>query len=192
MTTDTQLLERRYRLLGAGAPLFYNEPVHIVRGEGVWLYDADGKKYLDVYNNVPNVGHCHPRVVEALYKQSQTLNVHNRYLHELVVEYAERLTALHDDPLSMAFIVCTGSEANEIALRMARQATGNQGIICTNCAYHGNTTAVDELATYFHGGTSPSPNVKAVPFPESYRPIEGLAGEALAARLRRQGETGHR
>ena len=181
MTTDTQLLERRYRLLGAGAPLFYNEPVHIVRGEGVWLYDADGKKYLDVYNNVPNVGHCHPRVVEALYKQSQTLNVHNRYLHELVVEYAERLTALHDDPLSMAFIVCTGSEANEIALRMARQATGKQGIICTNCAYHGNTTAVDELATYFHGGTSPSPNVKAVPFPESYRPIEGLAGEALAA-----------
>ena len=180
MTTDTQLLERRYRLLGAGAPLFYNEPVHIVRGEGVWLYGADGKKYLDVYNNVPNVGHCHPRVVEALYKQSQTLNVHNRYLHELVVEYAERLTALHNDPLSMAFIVCTGSEANEIALRMARQATGNQGIICTNCAYHGNTTAVDELATSFHGGTSPSPNVKAVPFPESYRPIDGLPDEALA------------
>ena len=181
MTMNTQLLERRYRLLGAGAPLFYNEPVHIVRGEGVWLYDADGKKYLDVYNNVPNVGHCHPHVVEALYKQSQTLNVHNRYLHELVLEYAERLTALHDDSLSMAFIVCTGSEANEIALRMARQATGNQGIICTNCAYHGNTTAVDELATYFHGGTSPSTNVKAVPFPESYRPLDGLPGEALAA-----------
>ena len=181
MTTDTQLLERRYRLLGPGAPLFYNEPVHIVRGEGVWLYDSGGKKYLDVYNNVPNVGHCHPHVVEALHKQSQTLNVHNRYLHELVLEYAERLTALHDDPLSMAFIVCTGSEANEIALRMARQASGHQGIICTNCAYHGNTTAVDELGTCFHGGTSPSPNVKAVPFPESYRPVDGLSGEALAA-----------
>ena len=181
MTADTQLLERRYRLLGAGAPLFYNEPVHIVRGEGVWLYGADGKKYLDVYNNVPNVGHCHPHVVEALYKQSQTLNVHNRYLHELVVDYAERLTALHDDPLSMAFIVCTGSEANEIALRMARQATGKLGIICTNSAYHGNTTAVDELATGLYGGAAPSPNVKAVPFPESYRPLDGLAGEALAA-----------
>ena len=180
MTVDTQLLERRYRLLGAGAPLFYNEPVHIVRGEGVWLYDSDGKKYLDVYNNVPNVGHCHPHVVEALYRQSQTLNVHNRYLHELVLEYAERLTGLHDDPLSMAFIVCTGSEANEIALRMARQATGKQGIICTNCAYHGNTTAVDELATYFHGGISPSPNVKSVPFPESYRPLDGLSADALA------------
>ena len=180
MTVDTQLLERRYRLLGARAPLFYNEPLHIVRGEGVWLYDADGKKYLDVYNNVPNVGHCHPHVVEALYKQSQTLNVHNRYLHELIVEYAERLTALHDDPLSMAFIVCTGSEANEIALRMARQATGKLGIICTNCAYHGNTTAVDELATGLYGGATPSPNVKAVPFPESYRPLDGLTGEALA------------
>ena len=180
MTVDTQLLERRYRLLGARAPLFYNEPLHIVRGEGVWLYDADGKKYLDVYNNVPNVGHCHPHVVEALYKQSQTLNVHNRYLHELVVDYAERLTALHDDPLSMAFIVCTGSEANEIALRMARQATGKLGIICTNCAYHGNTTAVDELATGLYGGATPSPNVKAVPFPESYRPLDGLTGEALA------------
>lgn len=186
MTVDAQLLERRYRLLGAGSPLFYNEPVHIVRGEGVWLYDAAGKKYLDVYNNVPNVGHCHPHVVEALHKQSQTLNVHNRYLHELVLEYAERLTALHDDPLSMAFIVCTGSEANEIALRMARQETGKQGIICSNCAYHGNTTAVDELATYFHGGTSPGPNVKAVPFPDSYRPLDGLSGEALATAYARK------
>ena len=180
MTVDTELLERRYRLLGEGAPLFYEEPVHIVRGEGVWLYDAAGRKYLDVYNNVPVVGHCHPHVVEALHRQSQTLNVHNRYLHELILEYAERLTVLHDDPLSMAFIACTGSEANEIALRMARQATGKMGIICTNCAYHGNTTAVDELATYFHGGTAPGPNVKAVPFPESYRPIDGLSGEALA------------
>ena len=180
MTVNTKLLERRYRLLGAGAPLFYNEPVHIVKGEGVWLYDSDGKKYLDVYNNVPNVGHCHPHVVAALYRQSQTLNVHNRYLHELVLEYAERLTGLHNDPLSMAFIVCTGSEANEVALRMARLATGKQGIICTNFTYHGNTTAVDELSTIFHAGMSPSPNVKTVPFPETYRPLNDLSGAALA------------
>ena len=179
MTVDTKLLERRYRLLGAGAPLFYNEPVHIVKGEGVWLYDAAGNKYLDVYNNVPNVGHCHPHVVEALYKQSKTLNVHNRYLHELVLEYAERLTGLHNEPLSMAFIVCTGSEANEIALRMARQATGKQGIVCTNFTYHGNTTAVDELSSIFHGGKSTSPSVKTVPFPETYRPLNGLEGDAL-------------
>ena len=177
---NARLLARRHRLLGAGAPLFYDEPVHIVRGEGVWLYSAEGGKYLDVYNNVPNVGHCHPRVVEALHKQSQTLNVHNRYLHELVLEYAERLTGLHDDPLSMAFIVCTGSEANEIALRMARLCTGKQGIICTNHTYHGNTTAVDELSSIFHGGETPSPQVKAVPFPETYRPLDGRSGEALA------------
>ncbi len=177
---SAQLLERRYRLLGAGAPLFYEEPVHIVKGEGVWLYDAEGRKYLDAYNNVPNVGHCHPHVVEALYKQSQLLNVHTRYLHELILEYAERLTRLHDESLSMAVIVCTGSEANEIALRMARQATGKQGIICTNYTYHGNTTAVDELSSIFHGGKAPSPNVKTVPFPETYRPLNGLSGEALA------------
>ena len=178
--TSAQLLERRYRLLGAGAPLFYEEPVHIVKGEGVWLYDAEGRKYLDSYNNVPNVGHCHPHVVEALHKQSQLLNVHTRYLHELILEYAERLTRLHDESLSMAVIVCTGSEANEIALRMARQATGKQGIICTNFTYHGNTTAVDELSSIFHGGKAPSPNVKTVPFPETYRPLNDLSGEALA------------
>ena len=83
---NKELLERRDRLLGVGAPVFYDEPVHIVRGENVWLYDVDGKQYLDVYNNVPNVGHCHPHVVEALQKQSATVNVHTRYLHELILE----------------------------------------------------------------------------------------------------------
>lgn len=179
MNQATTLLERRYRLLGAGAPLFYDEPVHLVRGEGVWLYDAQGRKYLDVYNNVPNLGHCHPRVVEALHRQAQTLNIHSRYLHELLLEYAERLTATHDESLSMAVIVCTGSEANDLALRMARQLTGKQGIICTNHTYHGNTTAVDELSTIFHGGAPVGPNVKAVPFPETYRPLRGRSGAAL-------------
>jgi 4-aminobutyrate aminotransferase-like enzyme len=174
------LLERRARLLGAGAPLFYNEPVHIVRGEGVWLYDAEGKKYLDVYNNVPNVGHCHPHVVEALQKQSATLNVHTRYLHELILEYVERLTNSHDESLSMAFLTCSGTEANELALRMARFITGGEGIICSNATYHGNSEAVDELATIFHNFEAKSKRVKAVPYPETYRPISDAEGEALA------------
>ena len=174
------IIQRRNRLLGAGAPLFYEEPVHIVRGEGVWLFDSDGKKYLDVYNNVPNVGHCHPHVVEALSKQSSILNVHTRYLHELVLEYVERLTATFDDSLSMAFITCSGTEANELALRMARFITGKQGIICTNATYHGNSEAVDELATLFYDGKSRTKRVKAVPFPETYRPINDTEGEALA------------
>src|SRR5208283_3671549 len=87
------LLERRYRVLGRHSPLFYDKPLHLVRGEGVWLYDADGKRYLDAYNNVPHVGHCHPRVVAALSRQAATLNTHTRYLDETVVAYAERLTA---------------------------------------------------------------------------------------------------
>ena len=158
----SELIERRNRLLGVNAPLFYDRPVHIVRGEGVWLYDADDKPYLDVYNNVPHVGHCHPHVVEALCRQAGTLNVHNRYLHETILDYAERLTATFDDSLSMAVFTCTGSESNEVALQMARSWTGGEGIICTNFAYHGNTEAVWELGTVFSGGVSSSPRVRAV------------------------------
>ena len=177
---NQSLLQRRHRLLGEKAPLFYDEPIHIVRGQGVWLEDADGKRYLDVYNNVPNVGHCHPHVVEALAKQAGTLNVHTRYLHETVLEYGEKLTSTLDDSLSMLFLTCTGSEANEVALRMARSHTGKMGIIVTNATYHGNTTAVYELTTLFHGGKTGSPNVKAVDFPCAYRPLNGLSGVALA------------
>ena len=178
--SNKNLIERRNRLLGAGAPLFYDEPVHIVRGEGVWLYDADGKKYLDVYNNVPNVGHCHPHIVEALQKQSSTLNVHTRYLHELVLDYGERLTGLYDDSLSMAFFTCSGTEANELALHIARFITGKQGIICSDATYHGNSEAVDELATLFRDGKTSSSRVKAVPYAQSYRPVSDLEGEELA------------
>ena len=178
MSTE-QLLQRRNKLLGEKAPLFYDQPLHIVKGEGVWLHDADGKRYLDVYNNVPNVGHCHPHVVEAIAKQAATLNIHTRYLHETIVNYGEKLTSLFDESLSMLFLACTGSEANELALRMARQHTGGQGIICSNATYHGNTTAVDALATLFNDGKPNGPNVGAVDFPCTYRPLNELSGEAL-------------
>jgi 4-aminobutyrate aminotransferase-like enzyme len=179
----TDLLARRAKLLGARAPLFYKDPVHIIRGEGVWLFSDDGTRYLDVYNNVPCVGHCHPYVLEALNRQASTLNVHTRYLHELILDYTERLTGLHEDPLAMATITCTGSEANEIALRIARQCTGGMGVICTNAGYHGNSAATDEISTLIYGGTSPSLNVRSVPFPETYRPFNGLSGEALSDAL---------
>ncbi|MCB1663808.1 MAG: aminotransferase class III-fold pyridoxal phosphate-dependent enzyme, partial [Pseudomonadales bacterium] len=128
------LLARRYRLLGKHSPLFYDKPLHLVRGKGVWLFDANGKRYLDAYNNVPVVGHCNPQVLEALTRQASTLNIHTRYLHDNIVNYAERLTATFDDTLSMAMFACTGSEANEIALRMARHCTGGMGIIVTDFA----------------------------------------------------------
>lgn len=182
MSNAETLLERRYRLLGAGAPLFYDEPVHIVRGEGVWLYDAQGKPYLDAYNNVPHVGHCHPHVVEALCRQAGQLNVHNRYLHTTILDYTERLSATLDDSLAMAIFTCTGSESNEVALRMARGHTGGQGIICSNFSYHGNTTAVWELATaFFEDGASPGDYVLSVPFPDPYRAGPGSADETVAA-----------
>ena len=177
---NQSILQRRYRLLGEKAPLFYDEPIHIVKGQGVWLEDADGKRYLDVYNNVPNVGHCHPHVVDTLAKQASTLNIHTRYLHETILEYGEKLTSTLDESLSMLFLTCTGSEANEVALRMARGHTGKMGIIVTNATYHGNTTATYELTTLFHGGNTGSPNVKAVDFPCAYRPFNGLSGLALA------------
>jgi len=154
--------------------------LNIVRGENVWLFDVDGKRYLDVYNNVPHVGHGHPHVVEALSQQASTLCTHTRYLHDNVVRYAERLTATFDDPLSMAMFTCTGSEANELALRMARHFTGGSGIIVTDFAYHGNTEAVAELGTAFMAEAKASRRVRSIPIPDSYRPLDGLSGEALA------------
>ena len=175
---NDSLLERRYRVLGKGAPLFYEEPLHLVRGEGVWLYDAQGRRYLDAYNNVPVVGHCNPRVAEAIARQSRLLNVHSRYLHENIVQYAERLTATFVAQ-DMAVFTCTGSEANDLALRMARKFTGREGIICSNNTYHGNTAAVDELSTTFTAGRPGSARVLSVPYPDTYRPLRGLQGTAL-------------
>ncbi|RCW22629.1 4-aminobutyrate aminotransferase-like enzyme [Ciceribacter lividus] len=140
------LVARRRALLGPNVSTFYDEPVHVVRGEGVWLWDNDGRKYLDCYNNVPHVGHCNPRVVEAICRQAATLNTHTRYLHEGILDYVERLTATYDDPLKTAILTCTGSEANDIALRMAEAMTGKRGIIATDATYHGNTTLVSHLS----------------------------------------------
>jgi|TARA_B100000315_G_scaffold259702_2_gene316776 4-aminobutyrate aminotransferase-like enzyme len=181
--TTTEILARRERLLGVGMPLFYDQPLHIVRGDGVWLFDADGKRYLDMYNNVPCVGHGHPHVVEAMQQQAATLNVHSRYLHEGILDYAERLTQLHTDSLSSAVFACSGTEANEVALAMARAATGGRGIICTDSAYHGNSAEVSKLnhVGYLEQlGRSADPEIRAIPFPQRFRPLqENLPDAAL-------------
>jgi 4-aminobutyrate aminotransferase-like enzyme len=177
-SSTEKLIARRERILGVGAPLFYDEPVHIVRGEGVWLIDADGKRYLDMYNNVPCVGHANPHVVEAMQRQASTLNVHSRYLHQGVLEYAERLVAKHDTSLERVVFTCTGTEANEVAIAMARAATGGRGIICTDRAYHGNTALVSKLT--WAGARSDS-EIRPVAFPQIYRPVqEGLSEAELA------------
>jgi len=181
VTNTSPLIEKRARLLGPNVSTFYDDPVHLVRGEGVWVWDAEGNKYLDCYNNVPHVGHCHPRVVEAICEQVSTLNTHTRYLHEGILDYVERLTKTFDDPLSTAIMTCTGSEANDIALRMAEAVTGKRGVIATDHTYHGNTTVVAQLSRTNIPATGDGSHVRHVPAPDSYRPLGGVAGQAHAS-----------
>ncbi|MCY4543006.1 MAG: aminotransferase class III-fold pyridoxal phosphate-dependent enzyme [Rhodobacteraceae bacterium] len=139
------LVARRRLLLGPNVPTFYQSPIHIVRGKGVWLWDNDGRRYLDCYNNVPHVGHCHPRVVEAISMQCATLNTHTRYLHSGILEYLESVLPTFDDQLGCGLLTCSGSEANDVALRMAQSFTGHSGFIATDSTYHGNTALVSQL-----------------------------------------------
>ena len=161
------LIERRIANLGPASVLFYDEPLHIVRGEGVGLVAADGRRYLDVYNNVPSVGHCHPRVVDAIARQAAVLNVHNRYLSEITERYVERLKALLPRSLANIALTCSGSEANDLALRLARHATGNTGVIVTSTAYHGNTAAVIEISPSAFKHAQLPAHIRAVPPPGS-------------------------
>jgi len=138
-------LARRHRLMGAGAELFYEKPLHLVRGAGVWLYDPRGQAYLDVYNNVPHVGHAHPAVVAAIQRQTAILATHTRYLHQGILDYAERLTARLPAHLDTCIFVNSGSEANDVAWRIAQLATGQRGGLVMEHAYHGITDAVAAL-----------------------------------------------
>jgi len=163
-----RLITQRRALLGPGYKLFYERPLEIVQGEGVHLFDRDGGVFLDAYNNVPCVGHCNPHVVEAITEQVRTLNTNTRYLAEPVLEYAERLLATHHDCLDNVMFACTGSEATDLALRIARYATGGSGVIVTSNAYHGVTAAAAEvspslgpkvpLGAYVRTVTLPTPN----------------------------------
>ena len=141
------LIERRKRALGPSYHLFYGNPAHLVRGEGVWLWDAEGRKYLDCYNNVASIGHCHPDVVAALASQAATLNTHTRYLHVNVIELSEKIASKMPGDLSVCIFVCTGTEANDLATRIARTITGHAGMIVSEYSYHGNSTLVHTLST---------------------------------------------
>ncbi len=193
-TTDATgaLLARRRRLLGPSLSVSYRIPLHIVRGEGAYLYDADGRGYLDCVNNVAHVGHAHPRVVEAGVAQMRVLNTNTRYLHETVLAYAERLTALLPDHLEVAFFTNSGSEANELALRLARAATGRPDVATVDVAYHGNTQRLVEISPYkFNGpgGAGQREDVQVVPLPDRYRGgHRGDGSEVGAAYLREAGE----
>ena len=172
---DEALALRRARALGPAYRLFYETPVHLVRGEGVHLYAPDGTAYLDCYNNVASVGHCHPRVVEALARQAATLATHTRYLHDGILDYAERLLALFPPELSHVMFTCTGSEANDLALRIARAATAGTGVIVTDNAYHGVTLATAEMSMSIGPAVAPGPAVFPIPAPSAQNYPDGVA-----------------
>jgi 4-aminobutyrate aminotransferase-like enzyme len=186
MTEATEtLLDARRRLLGPSLTLSYRMPLHIVRGQGAYLFDVDGRAYLDAVNNVAHVGHANPRVVEAGTAQMRLLNTNTRYLHENVLRYAERLTTLLPPHLEVCYFTNSGSEANELALRLARAATGRPDVATVDVAYHGNTQRLVEVSPYKFdgpGGAGKPADVHVVPLPDPYRGAHrGPTAETAAA-----------
>ncbi|MBF6635168.1 aminotransferase class III-fold pyridoxal phosphate-dependent enzyme [Rouxiella silvae] len=179
-----EMIERRRRLLGPAYQLFYKNPVHLVRGEGVWVFDAAGKKYLDVYNNVPSVGHCHPYVLEALIRQASTLNTHTRYLHDNVLNFAEKLVSTMPPELSQVMFTCTGSEANDLALRIAEDFTGGTGVIITEFSYHGMTKAIAGLSASMGPYVKVNGDARVIPAPVHNPANPAAVGKKFAADVR--------
>jgi 4-aminobutyrate aminotransferase-like enzyme/Ser/Thr protein kinase RdoA (MazF antagonist) len=185
-----ETLARRRELLGANLSVSYRQPLKIVRGWRQYLYDHNGRAYLDVYNNVPLVGHSHPRVVRAAREQLALLNTNTRYLHENVLRYAERLTRLLPDPLRVCYVVNSGSEANELALRLARAHTRSEEVIVLEHAYHGHTGTLIDISPYkFNGpgGAGPKGWVHVAPLADDFRGVyrrgEPDLGPRYAARV---------
>jgi 4-aminobutyrate aminotransferase-like enzyme/Ser/Thr protein kinase RdoA (MazF antagonist) len=169
---SAETLSTRRELLGKNLSISYQHPLKIVRGWMQYLYDDTGRAFLDVYNNVPLVGHSHPRVVRAVQEQIALLNTNTRYLHDNVNRYAERLTRLLPDPLRVCYFVNSGSEANELALRLARAHTGREDVIVLEHAYHGHTTTLIDISPYKFdgpGGRGRKPWVHVAPIPDDYR-----------------------
>ncbi|HTL05385.1 MAG TPA: aminotransferase class III-fold pyridoxal phosphate-dependent enzyme [Gemmatimonadales bacterium] len=168
----TDILAARRHHIGPSLSVAYRRPLTIVRGWKQYLYDEEGLRYLDGVNNVAHVGHCHPRVVRAIREQAAVLNTNTRYLHEHLVGFAERLTATLPAPLEVCYFVNSGSEANELAIRLARAATGRRGMVVVDVGYHGNTTTLIDVSPYKHdgpGGAGAPPWVCKIPLPDDYR-----------------------
>ncbi|HEY2740097.1 MAG TPA: aminotransferase class III-fold pyridoxal phosphate-dependent enzyme, partial [Thermoanaerobaculia bacterium] len=190
------LLARRAKVLGPSLSISYRKKLKIVRGRGAYLYDHTGRAFLDCVNNICHVGHAHPRVVDALARQAAVLNTNTRYLHDTILDYAERLGARFPQPLSVIYMVCSGSEANELALRIARTVTGRRNTITLDWGYHGNTNGLIEVSPYkFNrkGGTGKPDHVEIATLPDPYRgPFKGYGEEtahAYAASVAEQIET---
>ena len=174
MSNHKKILELRKQYLSPSLSLSYEDPIHIVRGEGQYLYDAEGLRYLDAVNNIQHVGHCHPKVVSAAMEQNALLNTNTRYLDETIVRYAKLLTKKLPDGLDVCFFTNSRSESNDLALRIARCITGSKETIVLDGAYHGHLSSLIEISPYKHnapGGEGPPDFVYSIPLPDSFRGI---------------------
>lgn len=180
------LIKRREKVLGPSYRLFYSNPVHVVSGRGCHLYDTDGNEYLDAYNNVVSIGHCHPKVIEAVSAQMSRVNTHTRYLQDGIVEYSEKLLETFPPEIGNVMFTCTGSEANDLAIRVARQFTGGQGVVVTAEAYHGTSDLVAGASPAMGTGFPLNPLVRTVPAPIASHARAVDVGEWLARRVAEQ------
>lgn len=187
-----RLTERRARLLGDSYRLFYRKPVHLLRGRGQYLWDANGAKYLDMYNNVASIGHCHPAVIDAVTTQMQRLNTHTRYLHEAILDYSERLLATMPAEIGKAMYMCTGSEANDLAIRIARAYSGGSGIIVSREAYHGTSDLTSGASPALGSGQPLASTTRLVAAPDRYRVQASDLGTWFAAQIQAQIDDLHR
>jgi len=166
--------ELRDQFISPSLSVSYRDPLHIVKGKGQYLYDRDGKKYLDGINNISHVGHCHPKVSNTLYEQSKTLNTNTRYLHENIVLYAQDLINTLPSQLQVCYFTNSGSESNDLALRLARNYTNSSHTIVIEGAYHGHTTATIEISPYKYdgpGGKGAADFIHQISMPDPYRGI---------------------
>ena len=180
------LTEKRQQVLGGAYRLFYRNPVHLVRGKGQYLWDAAGDRYLDVYNNVASIGHCHPAVIDAVHEQMGLLNTHTRYLHERILDYSADLLTTVPAEISKVMYMCTGSEANDLAIRVAKAYSGGTGIIVSREAYHGTSELTSGASPALGSGQALAPTTRLVPPPDRYRVDAPDIGIWFAEQIQRQ------
>ena len=186
LDAPTRALVERRAILGPSYRLFYHHPLNLVRGCGTKLYDADGTEYLDVYNNIPSLGHSHPAVQEAVSRQLGLINTHTRYLHENILNYAEDLLSTMPAQLDRVMFLLSGSEANDLAVRIAKAHTGGTGIIVTSEAYHGNTDLITKLSPSIGADVPMAIDMRMIPTPDTYRLGTDDIGEWMAQQVRVQ------
>lgn len=181
-----KLTDKRNKILGESYRLFYRNPVHLVKGQGQYLWDAAGHQYLDVYNNVASIGHCHPAVIEAVNEQMKMLNTHTRYLHENILDYTEELLQTTPDEIDRAMYMCTGSEANDLAIRIAREYSGGTGIIVSQESYHGTSSLTSGCSPALGTEQPLDATTRLVPAPDYYRIQTDDLGTWFAQQIQQQ------